>query len=215
MRDYGIVAVFVALFVVLSSRARVLQPGQPAEHSRPVVGDIDHRGGGHVRAHRRRLRPLGRFDLRLLRRHRRAHRRPHRRLGRNPARRRSRTRLWRRQRDHRYLGPDQPVHRNARDEHHDRRVRARAYRWEPDQRARQRALHCARSERLRDDQVLRLDASRLHAPLRLPPVANDLRPPRLRIGRQSRGRPPLGRARQPRQGVDVCAELGQLQASPA
>ena len=195
IRDYGIVVGLRRAFRRSQScEPGVLQPGQPAEHPRPVVGDVDHRGGGHARPHRRRLRPLGRLDLRLLRRDRRASTVGH--IGAwgaillgvaaglgcgvvNGI-----IATW---------GRINPFIATLATEHHDRRVRARAYGWEPDQRARQRALHRPRTERLRDDQVLRLDAPRLHAALRLPAFANDLRPPRLRL-RAAIPRPPGSRA---------------------
>ena len=69
VRDYGIVVAFVALFVdALDRERRLPHVGQHDQPRLPGRSDRDHGLRRGARLHRRRLRPLGRRDRRLLRR---------------------------------------------------------------------------------------------------------------------------------------------------
>ena len=69
VRDYGIVVAFVgALHHAVGHERRLPDVGQHAEPRVPDGADRDHRLRRDARVHRRRLRPLGRRDLVVLRR---------------------------------------------------------------------------------------------------------------------------------------------------
>ena len=104
---------------------------EPREHPGPVGAGGDHGVCRHPRRHRGRLRPLGGCDLRGRGHHCRQDCQRHVARARLPGRRRRRPGARPRQRPPRDGRPHQLLHRHARLELHDSRLRARPHRWVP------------------------------------------------------------------------------------